>query len=39
MKVSPENFIKVTLMAALGFAALRILSGKLNIPGLAELVG
>lgn len=39
MKVSIENFVKVTLMAAVGFAVLRIAAQRLNIPGLSELVG
>jgi hypothetical protein len=38
MKVSIENFVKVTLMAVLGFAVLRMASQRLNIPGLSQLV-
>lgn len=38
VKVSIENFVKVTLMAILGFAVLRIAAEKLNVPGLSELV-
>lgn len=39
VKVSIENFIKVGLMAVLFFAAARMASDKLNIPGLAQIVG
>lgn len=39
MKVSIENFIKVGLMAVLFFAVARMAAQKLNIPGLAGLVG
>ncbi len=39
MKVSIENFVKVTLMAVLGFAVLRMAAAKLNIAGLSQIVG
>lgn len=39
VKVSPENFIKVTLMAVVGFALLKMAAAKFNISGLSELVG
>ncbi len=39
MKVSPENFVKVTLMAVVGLAVLRMAAARLGIAGLTELVG
>lgn len=39
MKVSIENFVKVGLMALLFFAVARMAAQRLNIPGLAEIVG
>ena len=39
MKVSPENFVKVTLMAVVGIAVLRMAAARLGIAGLTELVG
>ena len=39
MKVSPENFVKVTVMAILGIAIARVLSSKFGITGLDQLLG
>ncbi len=39
MKVSPENFVKVGLMAVVFIAVLRMVAARLGIPGLTELVG
>lgn len=39
IKLSPENLIKVTLLAIIGIAVVRMGAQRLNIPGLTELVG
>jgi len=39
VKVSPENFVKVTVMAIVGIALVRIAAARLGISGLTELVG
>lgn len=39
MKVSVENFVKVFLMAALGFAAWKLASDRLGIAGPSQVIG
>lgn len=39
MKITPENFVKITLVAIIGTALVRMVSSKLNVPGIAGLVG
>lgn len=39
MKVSIENLVKVTAMAAVGTALLRVAADRLNIPGIRALLG
>lgn len=39
IKLSPENLIKVTLLAIVGIAVVRMVSQRFGIPGLTELVG
>lgn len=39
MKVSIENFVKVTLMAVIGIAVLRMARDRLNIDGLDAVLG
>lgn len=38
MRVTPENFVKVGLMAMVFLAVARMLSARLGLPGLADLV-
>lgn len=38
MRITPENFVKVAVMAILGIAIARMASAKLGIPGLSALV-
>lgn len=38
MKVSPENAIKVTLMAVVGIAVLRMAADKLGLTGVRQLI-
>lgn len=38
MKVSPENLIKVTLMAVVGIAIVRMAADKLGLSGVRALV-
>lgn len=39
MKITPETFVKITLVAIVGTALVRMVAGKLNIPGVSGLVG
>jgi len=39
VKITPENFVKITLVAVIGTALVRMVASKLNVPGLAGLVG
>ena len=39
VKVSPENFVKVTLMAIVGIALGRLIAARFGIAGLTELIG
>lgn len=39
MKITPENFVKITLVAIVGTAIVRMIAGKLGVPGIAGLVG
>jgi hypothetical protein len=39
VKITPENFVKVTILAIIGTAVVRMAAGKLGISGLAGLVG
>lgn len=39
MKITPENFVKITLVAVVGSALVRMIASKLNVPGLSGLVG
>lgn len=39
MRISPENLVKVTIMAVVGLAILRLIAGRLGIPGLSALIG
>lgn len=38
MRITPETFIKVTLIALVGGAIVRMAASRLNIPGLSGLV-
>lgn len=38
MRITPETFIKVTLIAILGGALVRMVASRLNVPGLSGLV-
>lgn len=39
MRITPETFVKVTLIAIIGTALVRLAAGKLGISGLSSLVG
>lgn len=39
IKLSPENLIKVTLLAIIGIAVVRMAAQRFGIAGLTELVG
>lgn len=39
MRITPETFVKVTIIAIVGTAIVRMVAGKLGIPGLAGLAG
>ena len=39
VKITPENFVKITLVALVGTAVVRMIASKLNIPGLSGLAG
>lgn len=39
MRVTPENFVKVTIMAVIGLYLARQAADRLGIPGLRQLVG
>jgi hypothetical protein len=39
VKITPETFIKITLIAIVGSAIVRMIAGKLGIPGVSGLVG
>ncbi len=38
MRVSPENFVKVTVMAVVGIALARMLADRLGIAGLSAIL-
>lgn len=39
MKITPETFVKITLVALIGGALVRMAASKLGIPGLAGITG
>lgn len=39
MKITPENFVKITLVAIVGTALVRMAASRLNVPGISGLVG
>ncbi len=39
MRITPETFVKVTLIAIVGTALVRLVAGKLGIAGLSSLTG
>jgi hypothetical protein len=39
VKITPESFVKITLVAIVGTAIVRMIAGKLGIPGVSGLVG
>lgn len=38
MRITPENFVKVAVMAIIGIALARMAAARLGIPGLSALV-
>lgn len=39
MKITPETFVKITLIAVVGTAILRMVTAKVGVPGLSGLMG
>jgi hypothetical protein len=39
VRITPETFVKVTIIAIVGTALVRMIAGKIGIPGLAGLAG
>lgn len=39
MRITPENFVKITLIAIAGTALVRMVANRLGIAGLSSIVG
>jgi len=39
VRITPENFVKITLIAIAGTAIVRMIANKLGVPGLSSIVG